>query len=100
MSSFCGRRLLAGEVGEPGRRRVDLVGADRADLLQVALARPEPPLRVQRQPDVRLRQQLLVALGLGEEVGAAGLQVQHDVDAGLPGGVDPRPQELELASAE
>eukprot|EP01135_Chromosphaera_perkinsii_P009668 Nk52_evm1s1830 gene=Nk52_evmTU1s1830 len=39
-----------------------------------------------------LLEQLLVELGLGEEVGGAGLQVQHHVDPGLAGGIDPGAQ--------
>ena len=70
-------------------------GRDRADLRQVALVGLQPPLRVEGQPDVRPRQQLLVALGLGEEVGAPRLQVEHDVDARLACGVDPGTQQIE-----
>jgi hypothetical protein len=87
---------VAGEVGEPGGHRVHLVDPHRADLLQRPLVRPQPPLRVQRQPDVRLAQQLLVAAGLGQEVGAAGLQVEQHVHPGRARGVHPRPEELRL----
>ena len=51
---------------------------DRADLAQVHLVRCQPPLRVQREPDVGQREQVGVLLGLGEEVGPPGLQVEDD----------------------
>lgn len=84
--------LLPHQPGQPLRGPVDLRRGHGPDLRAVTLARLQPPLGVEREPDVRLREQLGVALRLGREVGGAGLQVQHHVDAGLPGLLDPRPQ--------
>ena len=86
---------VAGQVGQPGGHPVDLLDVDRADLAEVALVGPQPPLRVEGQPDVRLGEQVGVALGLGEEVAAARLQVEQDVAAGVAGGVHPRAQVLD-----
>ena len=87
---------VAGEVGEPGDDAVHLVGADAPDLPHVALTRPQPPLGVERQTDVRLGQQLLVQLRLGEEVVVARLQVEHDGDARAARRVDERTDVVEL----
>ncbi len=89
------QHILLGEVREPGDDRVDLLGADRADLTQVDLVRPQAPFRVQGQTDVGVDEQFLIELGLGQEVGAPRLQVQHDVDARRTRGLDPRPKVLD-----
>lgn len=46
--------LLADEAGEPFRDRVDFRGGHGPDLAQVYLVGSEPPLGIERQPDVRL----------------------------------------------
>ena len=84
--------MLADQPGEPLADPVDLVDADRADPLEGLLAGPEPPLRVEGEPDPGAPEQLLVVLGLVEEVAAAGLQVDDDVGAGALGGLHPREQ--------
>ena len=87
-----GQSSLPGELSQPRSDRVHLVDTDRTDLAHVDLIGGEAPLGVEREPDVRLRQQLLVPLRLGEEVGAPRLQVEHHVHTSPPGGVDPRAQ--------
>jgi hypothetical protein len=82
-----------GQRREPAGDAVDLAYAHVPDLPQRCLPGLQLPLRVQRQPDVWLPQQRLVALGLPEQAGAPGLQVEHDIQAGRGRGVDPWPQQ-------
>src|SRR3712207_6849545 len=53
-----------------------------------------------RSADVGQLQQRLVLLRLGQEVGAPRLQVQDDVEPGRTGGLDPRPERLDVRSEE
>ena len=94
-----GQVVLAHQGGEPGPDRVDLVDADVPDLAQRLLAGLEPPLGVEGEADPRPPEQLLVGLGLGEEVGAARLQVEHDVGAGPLGRLHPRQQRRDRRAA-
>ena len=85
--SFCGslRRLvslLSQSVVALTSRAVDA-----ADHLAGDLARAHPPLGVEREPDVGLLEVLAQALGLGEEVAAAGLDVEDQQRLGLAGGL-------------
>ncbi len=70
---------LAHEAREVVADGVDLVHPDGADLGEVHLVGAEAPLRVERDADVRLRHEVFVRAHLREEVGAARLEVQHDV---------------------
>jgi hypothetical protein len=86
-----GQFLLPDDRCQPLGHGVHLGGGDTSDLAEVHLIGFEAPLRVECQPDVWQSQQLLVPLGLGEEVGPAGLEVEYHVHARLPGRLDPRP---------
>src|SRR5215472_505615 len=74
---------------EPRHDAVDLSDADTSDLVQGQLTRLELPLRVQSQPDIREPEQRLIPLSLGQKVGAARLQIEGYVHAGLARGADP-----------
>ncbi len=87
--------LLPDEIGEPIDHRVDLGGIDRADLSQVNLIGLESPFRIQGQSDVGQSEKLLVLLGLGEEVGATGLEIEDHIDPVRRGDLHPWPKNLE-----
>ena len=55
----------------------------------------EPPFGIQGKPDIGQPEELLVSLGLREEVGAAGLEIENHVDPVGPGDLDPGPQDFE-----
>ena len=88
--------VAAGQLGEP-RCTVDLVGGDLADVHHVLLAWRQPPFRIEGEADVGLGQQFLVAHGLGEEVGVAGLQIEDDVEPCRGCRVDPWTDVVERA---
>ncbi len=89
-----GQIVVLDEVGEPLASRVDLIDLDLADLLHVAPARLQTPFGIECEPDMRLEEQILIQLRLGEEIGVSGLQIQDTVDAGLLRGVDERQEFL------
>ena len=84
--------VFGGESGQPVGHLVDLADAGTSDLPQRYLSRLQLPLRVQGQPDVGQPQQPLVHLGLGEQIGPPGLQVQDDVHPGSGRPSHPRAQ--------
>ena len=85
-----GQLVVPGECGQPLRGLVDLRGVHGADLLQGQLSRGQAPLCVQREAHVGALEQLLVLLGLREEVRLARLQVQDHVDVVLLRGLHVR----------
>ena len=89
--------VAEGQLGEPGAHPVDLVGGDLSDVVHVLLARGQSPFWVEGQADMRLSEELFVTLGLGEEVGVAGLQIENDIHAGCFRRIHPRSDVLERA---
>ncbi len=91
ISTFCGR--LGSRTRPASQSPTRLISSTFTDPICTRCTCPgcQPPLRVEREADVRLHEQLLVALGLGEEVGAARLQVEHHVGARGLRGVDVGP---------
>jgi len=83
-----------GEPGEPAGDGVDVARLDATNLLQRLLPGFQMPLRVQRQSDVRQPKQVGVTASLGQEVGAARLQVEHHIHPRRGGLFNPRPQRL------
>ncbi len=78
--AYVSRGLLESRPGRDHRSRV--------------YRRQEVERLAQRETDVRQREELGVPLGLLEERGAPGLEVQDDVLPGLPRGLDQRAQAL------
>ena len=87
--------VLGGQIREVIDDAVDLLGLHVADGDVGQPVRRQLPLGVQRQADVRLLQQLLVELRLLDEIGAAGLEIDDDVSAGLGHRVDVRLQRFD-----
>ena len=92
-----GEAVTAAQVGEPLGDPVDLVGGGLADVTQMRFAWGEAPLRVEREPDMWLGQEFLVAHRLGEEVGVSWLQVENHVEPRRRSGVDPRTDVVDRA---
>jgi len=80
--------VLTHDGGEVGGHRVDLRCADGADRAAGHRAVRHPPLRIEREPDMRLHEVRPQLAHLAEEVTAPRLDIQHDEDAVLAGGVD------------
>ena len=89
---FLRQMVFGGETGQPAGHTVDLADAGTSDLPQRHLSRLQLPLGVQGEPDVGQPQQPLVHLGLGEQIGPPGLQVQDDVHPGSGRPFHPRAQ--------
>ena len=75
--SFSGRSCSTTRSDSHFAISLTLLRRDTADLLARDLAFDDRPLRIQRQADVRLQQPRLQALGLREEVGPSGLDVEQ-----------------------
>ena len=86
-SSFCGRWWR--RVSSASQAATRLTSSAETWPMSRRCRSPgrQSPLRIEGQADVGLGQQLLVAHGLGEEVGVAGLQIEDDVE---PGRAQPR----------
>ena len=77
---------LLHDLRELGADLIDDARVDRPDDLARDLALADVPLGVQRQRDVRLAQPLRQPPRLGEEAGAAGLDVEDEQRVDAAGG--------------
>ncbi|MYG56579.1 MAG: hypothetical protein F4163_13210 [Acidimicrobiaceae bacterium] len=90
-----GKGVFTDDPGQPIDNLVDLRSVDGADLLEMALPRFEPPLRVQGETHMGEPQELLIDLCLGEVVGQSRLKIQDHVDVVGCRDLDPGPDHIQ-----